>query len=177
MIGQTPGPRWFVPPPPTALPPPPVDDFPDARVLSPTVEASARIVLRSLLMLSGLGVGALFLMYSSVHAADSQSAPATVAVGSTRSDGPPPATAGASPVAPAAEPLALEPIPVATETTGTLVAPDAGTVSGVYEQRRASGEVSRRIFVAPPSAIPVVRIEPNPVPAPDTNPYDEPRPL
>ena len=172
MMNQTPQQRWFVLPPPPAQP---VDDFAEARDSLPAGEASARIVVRSLLTLTGLGLGALFLMYSSVHAGDSQSSSRRMTGGAAQSDRPQwSAIAEAIAAAPSTETAILAPIPIATKSSMAVTSLDAGTVSGAFEAKRPPSVAVRPIFVAPPSAITAVRIEPNPGPAPATNPYDEP---
>ena len=150
-----------------------MNQFADDPISLPTGAASATIVLRSLLMLSGLGLGAFLLAYSSVHAKDPHGRTTTTDLGSNPSymsplKGPP------EDIPPASPTQSPTPAPIAPLILTAVSVVDAGAPSPLPEPKRAPSLLFRRPVVAPPKPITVVRIEPNAVPAPDTNPYDEP---
>jgi hypothetical protein len=177
---------------PKPSPPQPVDESDEA--YSPNVgEASAKIVGRSLWMLSVIGAGAFFLMYSSVHAGERQSAkmggafrPAATPSGSSfapaRTAAPTPtskpttaAFASAVVLTPLDDVLtSAVPTPTKAPLAGSIALAPLGDLllSAAYEPKPTPNLPPRPIFAAPPKARTIVRIEPDPVTAADANPYD-----
>lgn len=177
---------------PGPSPPQQVDES-DERYSPNVGEASAKIVGRSLWMLSAMGAGAFFLMYSSVHAGERQSAkmvgafrPAATPSMSTFARVPTVAPtptsmptkaafASAVPLTPLDDVLpSAVPTPTKAPFASSIaVAPlEDLLLSAVYEPKPTPNVPPRPIFAAPPKARTIVRIEPDPVTAAHANPYD-----
>jgi len=150
-------------------PPPPMDESVEGRILPRAGEASAEIVLGSLLMLSVVGFGAVLLMRASAHAGDSQSAKTGVT----------------SQQAETQSRSALRATRIATWTPTSMVAATTTSSSFAlaplddvplalgYQPKQEPNVPPHRIFVAP-KPITLVRIEPDAVTTADTNPYGQP---
>jgi hypothetical protein len=192
MTTQTPDDSWTIP----SLPPlEPADETADVEAdevpetLRGVGAPSVKVVLPSLFLLSGLGLGAFLLMYSSVHAGDARAhAGEHIAVGAAAVDTPASpalvASASAPPVpvavlaptptespAPAPPPapvpssiavaaLPAPPVPVPVAVEAPVAHEAAPVAREVHEVKVTAPP--RPVYVAPKPAV-VVRIEANPV--------------
>jgi hypothetical protein len=190
MTTQTPDDSWTIP----SLPPlEPADETADleADEVPETIRGvgapSVKVVLPSLFLLSGLGLGAFLLMYSSVHAGDARvHAGVQVAVGAAAVDAPSSPALVASATAPRVPVAVLAPTPTESPAPAPPPAPvpssiavaalpaapvpvpvEAPVVHEVAPVARELHEVKvtappRPVYIAPKPAV-VVRIEANPV--------------